>query len=371
MEQARNRTAEIIKVSATGVGVNLLLVLGKGLIGFFTRSIAVVLDALNNLSDALSSGVTIVGAKLAGKAADREHPYGHGRVEYISSSVIALLVLLAGFSSLRSSVKQILSPGEIHHTALSAALLGVGVAVKIFLGLYFKRQGKRLHSSSLSASGTDALFDAVIGAGTLVSALLNMILHRNLEGFLGLIISLLILKAGVDILRDTVNSIIGLRPDAELVKNVKALICEDESIHGAYDLMLHSYGPEVWFGSVHVEVDDEMTVRELDALTRRIVPKVYETYGVLLTIGVYATNTYDRSAQSMKSAVLEAVSPYPQILQTHGFYYDETAKTVSFDVIFDFKTEHCVHIVEEIRNRLLKRYPDHVFSIQIDRDVSD
>lgn len=371
MNQEKNRADAIVKVSIRGIAVNLLLVTCKALAGLAANSIAVLLDAVNNLSDAVSSVITIVGTKLAGRAADKQHPYGHGRVEYIAATLIAVMVLLAGLASMKESVVKLLHPEAPHYTALSLAVIIGALLAKLLLGRYYRRQGTLLQSDSLTASGTDALFDAVISLATLISAIINMTLHCNLEGILGIVISVFIMKAGVEIMNDTISRIIGIREDDALTSQIRELICADPNVHGAYDLILHNYGPEKYFGSVHVEVDDRLTAREIDALSRSIVPQVYERFGVLLTIGIYAANTHSETAQQMREAVLRETAQFAEIKQVHGFYLDEAARTVTFDIILDYEIRDPASITDSLRSALAARYSGYAFEIHIDRDFSE
>ena len=371
MSKQRSRTNEIVKVSFQGIGANLLLVAGKAVVGFAANSTSVLLDAVNNLSDALSSVITIIGTKLAGKAADREHPFGHGRIEYVTSSLIAILVLLAGITSLKESVTLFFHPEETGYTAVSLLLIAAGVAVKLFLGRYFQRKGRALNSGALTASGTDALFDAVLSFSTLICAALNLLLHINLEAVVGTLISLFILKAGAEIILETMQHIIGIRADADLSRQVREILCAHPDVHGAYDLILHSYGPEKYFGSVHLELDDHMTVQQLDALTRTLVPEVFEACGVLLTIGVYARNNSTEETETIRKAVEALTAADEQILQMHGFYADLNQKLVFFDLVFAFRTDGVPARTDAIRQKLAEQFPGYQFYINIDSDFID
>ena len=371
MQQEASRTEEIVRVSYRGIGVNLMLVIAKAAVGLHAHSIAVILDAVNNLSDALSSLITIIGAKLAGKAADRKHPYGHGRIEYISASLIAVLVLVAGLTSLKESVVKLIHPVQSDYSVISLVILSAGIAAKLLLGRYYKKKGSDLNSGSLTASGTDAMFDAVIGLATLIGAAASISLGWNLEGILGIAISGFILKAGIEIITETLNHIIGIRADDEMTAQIRSRICEYPEVHGAYDLILHNYGPDKYFGSVHIEIDDHLTAREIDALSRQIVPQIYQDFGVLLTIGIYATNTHSETAQQIREAVRHIVSQYPEILQMHGFYTEEAVRAVSYDIMLDYETEQAEPITDAIRQQLTERFPDYQFFINIDRDFSE
>lgn len=370
-EKTANRTKAIVKVSLHGIGVNLILVVFKAIVGFLANSISVVLDAVNNLSDALSSIITIIGTKIAGKGADKKHPYGHGRVEYITSSIIAVIMLVAGVTALKESIGKIISPSETDFKIYSIIIIAAAVIAKIFLGLYFRKKGRQFNSSSLVSSGTDALFDAVLSLATLVSAVVAMVWGYNIEGFLGVGISVFILKAGIEVMREAISELIGERIDSELAERIKAKIASFEEIHGAYDLVLHTYGPGQLIGAVHVEVDDDLTARQIDTLTRRIMADVYREFGVVLTVGIYATNTSDDISKTIRQAAEEQLRQYPQILQMHGFYMEREARVVSLDIIIDFKEKDPKAICAKICTDLQQKFPEYRFYVNLDRDFSD
>ncbi|MBR6444275.1 MAG: cation transporter, partial [Firmicutes bacterium] len=335
----RDRAKQIINVSVIGILINILLVVFKAFVGLMANSIAIILDAVNNLTDALSSVITIAGTKLAGKAASKKHPYGHGRIEYLTSTLISVIVIAAGVMAAKESIEKIIHPAETDYTAVSIVIIAVAVAVKVLLGRYFTSKGKKLNSGALKASGTDALYDAILSFATLVSALINIIFHINLEGIMGAVISVFIIKAGIEIMRETLSNIIGARLDSDTSLAIKEKINSHEGVHGSYDLILHNYGPSELIGSVHIEVDDDMPANKIDELTRQITGEIYTEFGVLLTVGIYASNTQDPKSLEMKRAVTDLIAEYPQILQMHGFYVNDKTKLVSFDVIIDFKVE--------------------------------
>ncbi len=373
MEQEKtvNRTKSIVKVSLYGIGVNLILVAFKAVVGFLANSIAVVLDAVNNLSDALSSIITIIGTKIAGKGADKKHPYGHGRVEYITSSIIAVIMLAAGVTALKESIEKIITPSETDFKVYSVIIIAGAVVAKVFLGIYFRKKGKQFNSTSLVSSGTDALFDAVLSVATLVSAVIAMVWGYNIEGFLGVGISVFILKAGIEVMREALNELIGVRIDAELAEGIKNKIASFEEIHGAYDLVLHTYGPGQLIGAVHVEIDDDLTAKQIDTLTRRITADVYREFGVVLTVGIYASNTSDDISKAIRLAAEEKIREFPQILQMHGFYMEREAKVVSLDIIVDFQEKDPKAICAKLCADLQEKFPEYRFYINLDRDFSD
>ena len=371
MKQDRSRSGEIIRVSRRGIAVNIVLVLFKAAVGLAAHSIAVVLDAVNNLTDAVSSLITIIGTKLAGKAADRKHPYGHGRIEYIAASFVALLILAAGLTSLKESINKLLHPETLNYTFVSVVVIIGALAAKVLLGTYYRKKGIELNSDSLTASGTDALFDAVISLATLISAVISMTAGVNLEGILGIVISLLILKAGMEIITGTISRIIGTRADDDFTSKIKEVICADPNVRGAYDLILHNYGPETYFGSVHIEVDDNMSAREIDALSRSLAGTIYREYSVLMTFGIYAANTHNEAAVEIRSAVTGITGRFPAIRQVHGFYLEESARIVSFDILLDYDIDNPDTITDSVRQALTERFPGYEFCIHIDRDFSE
>lgn len=364
------RSKQIVRVSLVGIAANLVLAAFKAAVGLLAGSIAVVLDAINNLSDALSSVITILGTKLANRPPDRKHPYGHGRIEHLTAVIIAVIILLAGLASFRESVDKILHPAAASYTVVSLAVIAAAVAVKFFLGRYVKARGMEYHSESLVASGTDASFDAIISLSTLAAAGISLLWKVSLEGWLGTVISIFILKAGVEILLGSFNDLIGIRVDGELTRALREQICAHPEVHGAYDLILHRYGPETTIGSVHVEVDDTMTAREIHALTRKISEEVFSSFGIVLTVGVYAANTQSPEIADLRRDVDAVLAGFPQVQQLHGFYVEPAQKRATFDLVFSYGSD-VQKLYEEIRAALKKRRPDYTFDIVIDSDFSD
>lgn len=362
-----SRQEKIVKTSIIGIVVNLILVAFKAVIGILTNSIAITLDAVNNLTDALSSIITIIGAKLAGKAPDKNHPYGYGRIEYFSSVIIAAIVLWAGITALMESWPKIFNPDVTNYTTISLVIIAVAVVVKFVLGQYVKHVGEDINSQALVASGSDAFFDAILSLSTLIAAIISIFFNISLEGILGVIISLVIIKASIDMLKETLDSMIGARVDSELSRKIKASICELPEVYGAYDLSLHNYGPEDMQGSVHVEVDDSLTALEIHDLTRKISFKIFKEFSIALTVGIYARN--DQFSE-IRDDLYHIASKYEEVLEIHGFMVYETRKLVTFDIIVDFDANR-----EEVKNKILDeiktKHPDFTYVMIDDYDVSD
>ncbi len=366
-----NRNQVIVKTSIIGIVANIFLAGFKALVGLLSGSIAIILDAVNNLSDALSSVVTIIGTKLAGRMPDKEHPMGHGRAEYLSALFVSAIIIYAGLTSLNESILKIIHPTKVEYETITLVVLVAAIFVKFFLGRYVKATGEKVNSSALIASGADASFDAIISASVLASAIIYLVFGISLEAFVGVFISIMIVKAGWEIMSDTLDDILGRRPDRELTVGIKRLICEEPEVRGAYDLVLNNYGPNKFLGSVHVELPDVMTVEEVDNLTRRIQEKVFKETGVVLTgVGVYSYNTKNDEAARIRNKVLELVKQHDWALQLHGFYVNTDTKEMRFDVVFSFDISH-IEGVEIIYKEVLDQYPDYEIQIAADVDVAD
>ncbi|MGO5267514.1 cation diffusion facilitator family transporter [Parafannyhessea umbonata] len=371
---ARGREATIVRTSVLGIGANVLLAAFKAVVGMLTHSIAVTMDAVNNLSDAMSSVITIVGTKLAGKAPDKRHPLGYGRVEYLSATIISIIVLYAGVSSLIESVKGIVAPQTPSYTPTSLVIIAAAVVVKLVLGRHVKATGERVGSDSLVASGADALFDAVLSASTLAAAAVFIATGFAIEAWVGAAISVVIVKSGLDMLRETLSQILGERADAELAQEVRRIVSADPDANGAYDLVLHSYGPEQLVGSVHTEVADTMRADRIDEMTRRIQHAVYAgTNGrvILAAVGIYSRNTSDDVAVRMRSKVTRMVMAHDGVIQMHGFHVDEKNRLLDFDVILDFALPDRQATYRQIVSEVQAAYPDYKVNVALDVDAAD
>ena len=365
------REKTIVRTSIVGIVTNVLLVGFKAFVGLMSNSIAIILDAVNNLSDALSSVVTIIGAKLGAKQPDKKHPLGYGRIEYLSSMIVAALVLYAGITSLVESIKKIIRPEAADYSTVTLVIISVAIIVKLILGMYVKKQGKKVNSGALVASGSDALFDAILSASVLASAIVYLVWGISLEAYVGVVIAGFIIKAGVEMMIETLNDIIGKREDAETTKELKRVVCEEESVLGAYDVTLFNYGPNKNYGSVHVELPDTLTVDEVDRITRRIQTNVFHKTGVILTgIGVYSHNTSNDEAAQMRNRIQETVLSHEWALQMHGFYADTEQKTLRFDVVMSFDVDR-KEALETLCSEVTALYPEYEVLIVPDVDVAD
>ena len=367
-----NREKVVVRTSIISIISNIILAGFKAFVGLLANSIAIVSDAVNNLSDALSSIITIVGTKLAGRAPDKKHPYGYGRIEYMTSLIVSGIVLYAGITALVESVKKIIHPEVADYSTVTLIILIAGIIVKFALGMYVKKKGKDVNSDSLVASGSDAFNDAILSISVLASAIIYMVFHISLEAYVGVLLSIFIIKAGLELIKESVDNILGVRVESSLAKSIKKEIAKEKEIQGAYDLILHDYGPDRYSGSVHIEVPDTLSVADIDKLSRRITRTIKEKYGVTLhTVGVYSVNTKDKKINEVKKEISKIVFAHKGILQMHGFYYDEVEKIISFDIIIDFKIPNREEVYKEIYDEVQNKFKKYKLDIHLDIDISD
>ncbi|MBE6330687.1 MAG: cation transporter [Bacteroidales bacterium] len=366
-----DRSSQIIRTSVVGIVANVLLASFKAVVGLVAGSVAIVMDAVNNLSDALSSVITIVGTKLSQRPADREHPYGHGRIEYFSAITIAVIIISTGVTSLIESARKIFNPSEPSYTTVTLIVIVTAIVVKLMLGQYVKRKGEQLKSDALIASGSDALFDAAITLATLISAGIMLLWEVSIDGILGVLISVVIIKAGIEMLASPVNELLGAKVSAELTRQIKQEILEIDGVLGVFDLILHNYGPSVQIGSLHIAVYDTMSAHEIHGLTRRISALMYERHGIVMTVGVYAVATGNNRRAELQSKVQQRLIGHKEIVQVHGFYCDEANGKLSVDVVPDVSVHDEKALMHSLTDEIQQLVPDMEVSIVVDHNYSD
>lgn len=362
------REKKITMTSVIGIIANIFLVVFKVFVGLISGSIAIVLDAVNNLTDALSSVITILGVKLAKRKPNSDHPYGFGRIEYFSAIIISGIILTAGISSFIESVKKIIHPELPNFSAISVIIVAAAVCVKFFLGRYVKAQGEKYNSDALIASGTDASMDSIISLSTLVGIGITMIFNITLDGFIGAAIALFIIKAGIELFLEAVGSVIGNRPDSEITKDIKATVKAIDGVLGAYDLILHDYGPNSAIGSIHVEVDGDMSAEEFHTLTKVIQKTVLDKFNIFVTVGMYAV---DKKHDEQRRQINAAVTQFEGAIGTHGVYINDDTKYVSFDTTIDFNVSDKAALYENIKEEVNKILPGYELELSFDANFAD
>ena len=367
-----DRTSKIVKTSVIGILANVVLAGSKLAVGLASASMAITLDAINNLTDALAPILTIIGVKLSAKEPNKKHPYGYGRVECLCTMAIGIIISYTGLFSVIESVKKIINPVAPNYTAGALETIGFTVVARALLGLYTIKRGKKLDSESLVASGKDSINDSFISISTIIVAVVFIFTGLNVEAYLGLVFSALIIKAGTETLYGTVSKILGERVPVKLSKAVKESIKSFPEVDGVYCLVIHEYGRDRLLGSAHIEVPESLTALYLDSLERSIAHKVLADTGVeLIGITVYATNASSQEAASDKQKVKDILGEYKDVLQMHGFYKDKIDMVVKFDMVVDFDAKNKKALRDEIAQRVKNLFTEYDVSITMDYDYSE
>ncbi|MCR5458566.1 MAG: cation diffusion facilitator family transporter [Acetatifactor sp.] len=365
------REKAITRTSIIGICTNVFLAAFKAGAGLVAGSISIVLDAVNNLTDAFSSVITILGIKLAKKKPDENHPYGYGRIEYFSTILIALIVFAAGATSLVESVKKIFSPTLPEYTLVTVIIIVTSVITKLILGRYVKGQGEKYASDALVASGSDASFDAIISASTLVGAAVTFFLHVSVDGIIGAVISAFIVKAGFEMMVEAISHVIGKRPESAITGEIKQTVNAIPGVLGTYDLILHNYGPDSAIGSLHVEVDGKMTATELHALTQKVQRAVLEKFHIFVTVGIYAVDLENEEKVQMREKIVQVSKGHEGVLNCHGIFIDLEEKFLSFDVTMDFSIQDKQKMSETIKKEVEEIYPGFMINVNCDTNYSE
>ncbi len=367
-----DRTKTIVRTGIIGIVANLILSAFKAFVGIFSNSVAITMDAVNNLSDAMSSIITIIGAKLSAKEPDKKHPFGYGRIEYMSAVVIGVIILYAGITSLIESVKKIIHPEVPDYGVPALIIVATAIVVKIALGLFTKKTGEKVDSDSLVASGKDALNDSIISTATLAAAIIFITTRLSIEAYIGVIIAFIIIKTGYETLKDTISELLGERITHEMSKEIKHVIRSVDGVKGVYDLVVHNYGSESLMGSTHIEVDDTMNAVQIDRIEREIAKKVFIEKGISMTgISIYSSNTNDEAAKEAHLKIRELIKDYPDVLSTHGFYMNSETKEIRFDLVLNIEAKNKFETYAAVLKRARELYPDYDVDIQIDYNFSD
>ncbi len=365
-----NREHKIIKTSLISLLANIILSAFKISMGLFSASTVIVLDGVENISNALGIILTIIGIKLSSKTPDKKHPLGYGRIEYITDLLVSTLVIYIGFTALIASVGNIKNATNIQYDGYIYFVLVISAIVKLLLSKHEKDIGFKLKSRALVAAAVDSFANALISISIILSALIRLTFGINLEHFIGIVIALLIIRGGIIMIRDTMDEILGRRTNEELKTKIKNIILEFEEVFGVYDLVLHSYGREKNIGSVHIEIKSSLSTLELDLLERKIAKRIYdELHVVLAGISIYTINVDDKSAHSIHKFIKSLESLKESILNIHGILIDTGNKKVYFDIVVNFNEQNIDGLIREIKRKIKTKYPEYEVHIQNDVDI--
>lgn len=359
-ELEKDRENKIVKTSMFGIVGNALLAIFKVFIGMKSNSIAILVDAVNNLSDALSSVITIVGTKLAGKEADDKHPFGYGRIEYLSAMVISVIILYVGITSLVEAGKKIFDPVEPSYSLLSIIIVSLSVLVKLAIARYFLKVGGEVKSDSLINAGEDSRLDSIVSLSILISAGLYVMFDISLEAYLGAIISIIIIKSAINMLSKTISQILGETIDPELEQEVIKTVESFPDVEEASALVLSNYGPNDWNGSIDIGMPESFTAERLDEIIRDIQLEVYYKHQIILTaVGVYPINAQNKHIKTIKEEIKEIILSHKDIDGIHGLYVDQLDKEIRFDLTISLDADDRLIVLDKVVSDLKNHFPDY------------
>ncbi|NFV13513.1 cation diffusion facilitator family transporter [Clostridium sp. FAM 1755] len=360
--------------SIVGILCNIILFITKLSIGLISNSIAVIADAFNNLSDAASSIITFLGFKLASKPADKEHPFGHGRIEYLSGFIVSFMVLLVGVEFIKSSFNKIIHPTLVKFQLIPFVILILSILVKLWLSIFNKSIGNKIDSNALKATSFDALSDVIASFFVALSLIISKWISIPLDGYFGIVISLFILYSGISLIKETLSPILGEAPDSKLVNEIIDNIMRNDLIMGVHDLIIHNYGPRRYMASIHAEVPSNESIVKIHEVIDKAENEISKKLDLLLVIHMDPINVDNKEIAYTRKEVVKILEQFSIIKSMHDFRMvgEDEYKNLIFDIVID----HSFKLTSELENQLKKDidncikklHPKYNTVITIDRD---
>lgn len=365
-QEPDSREGTVVTVSGLNILVNLIFAAIKVVIGLAVSSIAIVSEGVNNATDSATSLITIVGTKLSAKHPTEKHPFGFGRIEYLTSLLISVLILFTGAELMESSVKRIFAPQEMSISYVTMAIIAVSALVKLALGLYTIKEGRRVDSSSLVALGTECRSDSVVSVITLVTALVFLVFHVSLDAYAGIIMSLIVLKAGFEVLKETLSDILGQAGEKELAQELYRIIRAEPLVLNAADMMLHNYGPDAYSGSVNVEIDHSKTVGEVYAALHELQLRIMHEKHITMVFGIYAVDRDHAQIRQLREQVAAFVREQKHVTSYHALYIHPNGKDLYVDLVVDYDLADWEALRKEFTAYMAELYPDKHLELVIE-----
>lgn len=365
-QEPDSREGTAVTVSGLNILVNLIFAAIKVVIGLAVSSIAIVSEGVNNATDSATSLITIVGTKLSAKHPTEKHPFGFGRIEYLTSLLISVLILFTGAELMESSVKRIFEPQEMSISYVTMAIIAVSALVKLALGLYTIKEGRRVDSSSLVALGTECRSDSVVSVITLVTALVFLVFHVSLDAYAGIIMSLIVLKAGFEVLKETLSDILGQAGEKELAQELYCIIRAEPLVLNAADMMLHNYGPDAYSGSVNVEIDHSKTVGEVYAALHELQLRIMHEKHITMVFGIYAVDRDHAQIRQLREQVAAFVREQKHVTSYHALYIHPNGKDLYVDLVVDYDLADWEALRKEFTSYMAELYPDKHLELVIE-----
>lgn len=359
--------------SIVGIIVNIVLAAGKIIVGVMFGAISLAGDGINNLSDAGSQIISLISFKMAAKPADRDHPFGHARIEYVASMIVSFFIMLVGWNLFSESLSKILDPTQVTDSSniwLMVGVLSVSIFFKLWLVLFNRKIAKKIDSSVMKATAADSLSDACASTAVLIAMLILKFTGIDIDGYMGLAVAVVIFIAGIKILNDTKNSILGEAPSDDVIKGIEAIVAEFPDALGIHDMVVHSYGPNKFVANLHIEVDGSKDIYESHDMIDLIEKRLNSELGILSNIHMDPIVVDDAENDAMKSFVIECVKLVDERLDIHDFRFvkGKTHTNLLFDISvpFEMKRDNA-EIVDAIQKRIAEQKPDHFIVVNVDR----
>ncbi len=356
-----------------GIIMNIVLASVKLVIGYFSGSISITADAVNNFSDAGSSIITLIGFKMSNKPADTTHPFGHGRIEYISGLIVAFIVLLFGFELMKSSFERIINPAEITYSIWAVVVLVLSILGKIWLGFFNRKLGKAINSTAMTAVFTDCISDCGATLVTIISMLLAHFAGLNVDGILGVVVAAIILIAGINIVKDTINPLLGQPPEKEVVEEIEKIIMSYDKVVGIHDLIIHNYGSAKTFGSVHVEVPANENVLIIHEIMDDIEVTIKNKLGIEIVAHTDPIETDNKIVTENREELLKIINEIDPSLTMHDFRLvsGPNHTNLIFDIVLPYESKTKEYdLKENIKRKVKENKPNYNCIITIDRNYS-
>ncbi len=367
-QDPNSREGIITTTSWLGIIANLLIATVKIIAGILASSIAIISEGVNNSADVLTSVLTLVGTKLAARKPDENHPFGYGRIEYLTSLIVATLILVTGVEMIINSVKLIITPEPLKISYISLGIVAFSAVIKFLLGSYTIKMGKKADSNALIAVGLDGKSDSYASLITIIAAIVFLVWNYSIDAYAGIITSILILKAGYDVLMDTLAELIGRSGEKELADKLYEEIRKTPGIINAVDMMLHNYGPDAYSGSVNIEISHDKTVGEIYDFIHRLQLRIMQDYHVTMVFGIYAVDNKTESSIKIRKEIADFIKVHEHVKSYHAVYIPADSNKIYCDFIVDYKLDDWDALRAEFKEYMAKLYPDKELQLVIETE---
>lgn len=367
-QNPNSRESVVIIIATLGILVNLVMAIVKIGIGMASSSMAIMSEGINNATDSATSLLTIIGTKLAGKHPTKDHPFGFGRIEYLTSIIIAILIIITGYELLTGSVDKILHPEPIEITYTTIAIIAFSAIVKLALGQYTIKEGKRIDSGSLVAVGLENRADSIVSVITILSSLAFLLFDISLDAHAGVLTSLFILKAGFDVIQETLSELLGRKGDKEIAASLYKIIRKEPIIYNVADMMLHNYGPDSYSGSVNIEVDNKYSLSEIYTAIHKLQLKIMHDMNITMVFGIYAIDQDHELLVEMRQYIANFIRKKEHVLSYHALYIHPDNNDIYCDIVVDYDLKDWDALREDFTVYMAEKYPNSKLELVIETE---